>query len=63
MTNQTMALARMRLTRVRTRSQPCRWPQGTGSVCDSHHAQDDEDDEYNDEHEPDVVDVHSVIST
>jgi len=41
--------------------------QGAGSVptssnCDSHHAQEDEDDEYNDNHEPDVV-AHSITST
>jgi hypothetical protein len=34
----------------------------TSSNCDSHHAQEDEDDEYNDNHEPEVV-AHSVTST
>jgi len=44
-----------------------RRPEGTGAVptssnCDSHHAEEDEDDEYNDKHEPDVV-GHSGTST
>ena len=34
----------------------------TSSNCDTHHAQEDEDDEYNDKHEPDVV-AHSATST
>jgi hypothetical protein len=41
---------------------PASTPVLKSSNCDSHHAQENEDDEYNDNHEPDVVAVHSDTS-